>query len=61
MLAQATRMEAEAKGLIAEAARMKKEAERMDPTVTASKIPTEQPAKRGRPSKASKAVADATQ
>jgi hypothetical protein len=61
MLAQATRMEAEAKGLIAEAARMKKEAERMDPTVTASKIPTEQPAKRGRPSKATKAVADATQ
>jgi hypothetical protein len=61
MLAQATRMEAEAKGLIAEAARMKKEAERMDPTVTATKIPTEQPAKRGRPSKASKAVADATQ
>jgi hypothetical protein len=61
MLAQATRMEAEAKGLIAEAARMKKEAERMDPTVTASKIPTEQPAKRGRPSKASKAVADAAQ
>jgi hypothetical protein len=61
MLAQATRMEAEAKGLIAEAARMKKEAERMDPTVTASKIPTEQPAKRGRPSKATKAVADAAQ
>jgi hypothetical protein len=61
MLAQATRMEAEAKGLIAEAARMKKEAERMDPTVTASKIPTQQPAKRGRPSKATKAVADAAQ
>jgi hypothetical protein len=61
MLAQATRMEAEAKGLIAEAARMKKEAERMDPTVTAGKIPTEQPAKRGRPSKATKAVADAAQ
>jgi len=61
MLAQATRMEAEAKGLIAEAARMKKEAERMDPTVTATKIPTQQPAKRGRPSKASKAVADAAQ
>jgi hypothetical protein len=59
MLAQATRMEAEAKGLIAEAARMKKEAERMDPTVTATKIPTDQPAKRGRPSKVSKAVADA--
>jgi hypothetical protein len=61
MLAQATRMEAEAKGLIAEAARMKKEAERMDPTVVATKIPTQQPPKRGRPSKASKAVADAAQ
>jgi len=61
MLAQATRMEAEAKGLIAEAARMKKDAERMDPTVAASKIPTQQPAKRGRPSKATKAVADAAQ
>ena len=61
MLAQATRMEAEAKGLIAEAARMKKDAERMDPTVVASKIPTQQPAKRGRPSKATKAVADAAQ
>ena len=61
MLAQATRMEAEAKGLIAEAARMKKEAERMDPTVTTAKIPTQQPAKRGRPSKATKAVADAAQ
>jgi len=61
MLAQATRMEAEAKGLIAEAARMKKEAERMDPTVATTKIPTQQPAKRGRPSKASKAVADAAQ
>lgn len=61
MLAQAQRMESEAKGLIAEAARMKKEAERMDPSVVASQpIPTQQPAKRGRPSKA-KAVADAAQ
>lgn len=62
MLAQAHKMEAEAKGLIAEAARMKKEAERMDPGVVAKDpIPTNQPAKRGRPSKASKAVADAAQ
>lgn len=61
MLSQAHRMEAEAKGLIAEAARMKKEAERMDPKVDAGKpIANQQPAKRGRPSKA-KAVADATQ
>lgn len=59
MLSQATRMEAEAKGLIAEAARMKKEAERMDPTVVATKIPTQQPPKRGRPAKAK--VADAAQ
>jgi hypothetical protein len=41
MLTQAVRMEAEAKGLIAEAARMKKDAERMDPTVIAPPaIPT---------------------
>jgi hypothetical protein len=62
MLNQAQRMEAEAKGLLAEAARMKKDAERMDPGVVAKDpIPNNQPAKRGRPSKASKAVADATQ
>jgi hypothetical protein len=62
MLNQAQRMEAEAKGLLAEAARMKKDAERMDPGVVAKEsIPNSQPAKRGRPSKASKAVADATQ
>lgn len=36
MLAQAQRMETEAKGLAAEAARMKKEAERMFPGVTAA-------------------------
>ena len=61
MLNQATRMEAEAKGLIAEAARMKKEAERMDPSV-ASVVPSavaraEEPKKRGRPSNASKVIA----
>lgn len=61
MLNQATRMEAEAKGLIAEAARMKKEAERMDPSVSAV-VPSavtraEEPKKRGRPSNASKVIA----
>lgn len=62
-LAQANRMEAEAKQLIAEAGRMKKEAERMDPRVVAApNLPvTEAPkAKRGRPAK-NKAVVDATQ
>jgi hypothetical protein len=39
MLAQATRMEVEAKSLIAEAARMKKDAERMHPGVVASTTP----------------------
>lgn len=66
MLNQATRMEAEAKGLIAEASRMKKEAERMDPSVVApAPIPTNVPfttaepakPKRGRPSNASKVTA----
>lgn len=66
MLNQATRMEAEAKGLIAEASRMKKEAERMDPSVIApAPIPTNVPLttpeaakpKRGRPSNASKVAA----
>jgi len=66
MLTQATRMEAEAKGLIAEAARMKKDAERMDPSVVApAPIPTNVPfttaepakPKRGRPSNASKVTA----
>lgn len=61
MLTQATRMEAEAKGLIAEAARMKKEAERMDPSV-AGVVPSavtraEEPKRRGRPSNASKVIA----
>lgn len=61
MLTQAQRMEAEAKGLIAEAARMKKEAEKMHPGVvaTAAPKPTATTAKRGRPAKAK--VADATQ
>lgn len=61
MLNQALRMESEAKGLIAEAARMKKQAENMDPTVIAP-VPSalaraEEPKKRGRPSNASKVVA----
>lgn len=56
MLAQAQRMEAEGKGLLSEAARMRKEAERMDPGVVAVAAPattvTQEPAKkRGRPSK----------
>jgi len=67
MLTQATRMEAEARGLIAEASRMKKDAERMDPSVIApTPIPTNVPfttsaepakPKRGRPSNASKVAA----
>jgi hypothetical protein len=66
MLNQATRMEAEAKGLISEAARMKKDAERMDPGVVApAPIPTNVPLasgkpakpKRGRPSNASTVTA----
>lgn len=60
MLAQAERMEREAKGMIAEASRMKKDAERMDPTVVASVPTAPTTAKRGRPAKA-KAVADAAQ
>lgn len=60
MLSQAQRMEAEAKGMIAEAARMKKEAEKMFPNVTVSASDSATPAKRGRPSKAKTAVADAT-
>lgn len=62
MLAQAQRMEVEAKGLIAEAARMKKEAERMHPGVNTkeAKPAAEKSATtRGRPKKA--AVADAAQ
>jgi hypothetical protein len=61
MLSQAQRMEVEAKGMIAEAARMKKEAERMFPNVVAKAVASTSPAaKRGRPSKAKTAVADAT-
>lgn len=62
MLAQAERMELEARGMIAEASRMKKDAERMDPTVVASvtTAPATTTVKRGRPAKA-KAVADAAQ
>ena len=60
MLSQATRMEAEAKGLIAEAARMKKDAERMSPNVVASEtVTTADKPKRGRPAKSK--VADAAQ
>jgi hypothetical protein len=57
MLSQAKRMEAEAKGLIAEAARMKKEAEQMFPGVNINDgdtqtVTTAAPAKkRGRPPK----------
>jgi hypothetical protein len=40
MLTQAQRMEAEGKGLLNEAARMRKDAERMDPGVVASNAPT---------------------
>lgn len=52
MLGQAERMEREGKSLLAEAARMKKEAERMDPSVVAAAQPTttvqETTKKRGR-------------
>ena len=62
MLAQAKKMEVEAKQLIAEAGRMKKEAEKMDPRVVAKEAPAPAASntKRGRPAK-TKAVADATQ
>lgn len=62
-LFQANRMEAEAKQLIAEANRMKKEAASMDPNVIAKEAPPPPAApapKRGRPAKTT-AVADATQ
>jgi hypothetical protein len=64
MLNQAQRMEIEAKGMIAEAARMKKEAEKMFPGVVAKETPTvtaSTSTKRGRPAKAKTVVADATQ
>lgn len=56
MLAQAKKMEQEAQGLVAEAARMKKEAERMFPGVRADAAVVQEAApvamkKRGRPSK----------
>jgi len=63
MLAQAKKMEMEAKQLIAEAGRMKKDAQRMDPNVVAKETPpaaVPTTGKRGRPAK-TKAVADATQ
>jgi hypothetical protein len=63
MLAQAKAMEVNARSMVAEAARMKKEAERMDPTVTAkAAVPVTEPApvaKRGRKPKT--VTADATQ
>ena len=64
-LFQANRMEQEAKQLIAEANRMKKEAAAMDPNVVAKEAPAimteeDKPRGRGRPPKA-QAVADAAQ
>ena len=67
MLAQAKAMEISARSMVAEAARMKKEAERMDPTVTAKAVApvtesAEAPKKRTRgPNKPKTAVADAAQ
>ena len=68
MLSQAQVMEANAKSMIAEAARMKKDAERMDPTVSrpgkSKPVAPEPavPAKRTRgPNKVKTAVADGTQ
>jgi len=67
MLAQAKTMEINARAMVAEAARMKKDAERMDPTVTArATAPVtesfEAPKKRTRgPNKPKTAMADATQ
>ena len=68
MLAQAKAMEVNARAMVAEAARMKKDAERMDPTVTAratTPVPVTEsaaaPKKRTRgPNKPKTAVADAT-
>jgi hypothetical protein len=71
MLSQAKAMEINARNMVAEAARMKKDAERMDPTVSARAIApnvqseapvTEAPKRRGRgPNKPKTAVADAAQ
>ena len=63
MVFQAKKMELEAKAMISEASRMKKQAQVMDPHVVAKEAPAttaETSVKRGRPSK-TKAVADATQ
>jgi hypothetical protein len=65
MLSQAKAMEINAQNMIAEAARMKKDAERMDPTVSPGKqltatVTTEAPKKRTRgPNKPKVTVADA--
>lgn len=64
MLTQAQRMEFDAKSMIAEASRMKKEAERMFPGVVTKETTTvtaKESSKRGRPAKAKTVVADATQ
>ena len=68
MLTQAKRMEQEARGMIAEAARMKKEAQQLDPSVpldhnapAATAVPATTAKKRGRPSKADVAAKDAVQ
>jgi hypothetical protein len=64
MLTQAQHMELDARNMIAEAARMKKEAEKMFPGVISSEhstVTTKTSTKRGRPAKAKTAVADATQ
>jgi hypothetical protein len=67
MLAQAKAMEINARAMVAEAARMKKDAERMDPTVTARAVApvtesAEAPKKRTRgPNKPKTAVADVAQ
>jgi hypothetical protein len=67
MLAQAKAMEVNARSMVAEAARMKKEAEKMDPTVSARvTVPVtesaEAPKRRGRgPNKPKPVVADAAQ
>jgi hypothetical protein len=64
MLAQATRMEQDARGLVAEAARMKKEAEKLHPGVVAAEpttaVATPAVKRRGRTPKA-QVVADAAQ
>ena len=70
MLNQAKRMEIEAKGMIAEAARMKKDAQRMNPGVTLEHFVAPEAAapaaaatapKRGRPSRAKAVPANAVQ